>query len=94
MRCPCGCEFDAEAAGETGGHVFCPQCASKMDSIKAISESHKWDGPLVCLDGPGMVPSCSVCGADASADWACRGEVLQIGSGPNSFPDLPLAPRE
>lgn len=39
--------------------------------IEAISQSHKGDGPAVSLEY-GDVPSCSVCGADATADWFCH----------------------
>ena len=31
---------------------------------------HKWDGPLVSL-GWGDVPTCSICGADASDQLPC-----------------------
>ena len=33
---------------------------------------HRWDGPKVELSGGGMVPTCSVCGVDASDQVACN----------------------
>ena len=44
----------------------------RQEYLKRVEESHKWDGPLVCIESA-LVQSCSVCGADASDDYLCPG---------------------
>jgi hypothetical protein len=45
----------------------------ELARIRRIAATHTWDGPFISLEY-GKVPSCSVCRADASADYPCPGE--------------------
>ena len=43
---------------------------------------HRWDGPRVELSGGGMVPTCSVCGIDASDQEPCSPDGFVAGARP------------